>query len=166
MQIPRVPGATPGVSDKALANALLTSGDLQGRGPQLEGSAKHLQETPRESALHTGQSRECPHYLMSSLLILSLPSFPVPQRFKITAGNWGTSGKKRTNRVQTRPGLASLLLNPLLGGESLQLWMSWKLCYYVRRDTNFGIGDSIRPWDFYYLRGTKKFSGPPTLKTS
>lgn len=105
------------MSDKALVNALPTSGDLQGRGPQLEGSAKHLQETPQESALHTGQSRECPHYPMSSLLILSLPSLPIPQRFETTAGNRGTSGKRRTNRVQTLPGSALLLLNPVLGGE-------------------------------------------------
>lgn len=103
------------MSDKALVNALPTSGDLQGRGPQLEGSAE--QETPQESALHTGQSRECPRYLMSSLLILSLPSLPIPQRLETTAGHWGTSGKRRTNRVQTLPGSALLLLNPMLGGE-------------------------------------------------
>lgn len=103
------------MSDKALVNALPTSGDLQGRGPQLEGSAK--QETPQESALHTGQSRQCPRYLMSSLLILSPPSLPIPQRFKTTAGNWGTGGKRRTDRVETPPGSALPLLNPVLGGE-------------------------------------------------
>ena len=41
--------------------------------------------------------------------------------------------KEEEKRVHTLPGSTPLLLNPVLGGGSLQLWMSWKLCYYIRR---------------------------------
>ena len=122
---------------------------------------------PHKGQLYTLASSGSADTILCLLCSFSLPSPPTPERSKIAASNWGTSGRRRTSRAHPLPGSAPLVLSPVQGGEVTTALNELKaMTIAVSQDTNFGTGDSMSPWDFYYLRGTKKFSGPPTLKTS
>lgn len=153
------------MNDKALANALPTSGTRRGEVPSWRG-LQNIYKRPHESQLYTLASPGSAHTI---LCLLCSSSLPPPFQFHRGSKSQLATGVQveRGGKKGAHPSWVNTTASKPCAGRGVTAALNeLKAMLLHKAGTNFGIGDSIRPWDFYYLRGTEKFSGPPTLKTS